>query len=562
MISDKPVIQDLIGIVSAHGIQHVVISPGSRHAPVSLSFYHHPEISCHIIPDERAAGYFALGLAQELQQAVGIVCTSGTAAANYGPAMAEAHYQDLPLVFMSTDRPEEWVDQGDGQTIRQQGLLDLHARKSIQLRQDDDHADVKWHNQRMINEAMLTALGRVRGPVHINIPLREPLYELVEFPDSQPNVIQRKPSEAHLTESQKIQLKEQLAGFQKIMIITGHHLPNPDLTKAVAAIANRENVVVLTETTSNCTQGEVISCIDRLLMTLENGEHDGFAPDLLVTFGSQIISKKIKAFLRQTPLKGHWHIDEDGRIMDTFKQLSEVLSCGPSEFFRVLASAESVTSDYHAKWYDRHVKLEAIQQSIAEESGWSDLQVFKDVLPALPQDSILQMGNSSVVRYIQLFEQRSDILYYGNRGTSGIDGCTSTAAGMAVATDKVVTLISGDISFLYDVNGLWHQQDISNLKIVLINNGGGNIFRIIDGPSSTAALEEVFETRHAQDASHLAKHFGIEYISASDRTELKQGIESLYASEQCAILEVFTRDVASDEVLKQAFRTSKKRIKI
>ena len=552
--SEKPFIQDLVSILSQKGLEHVVISPGSRHAPLSISFFHHPKIDCHVIPDERSAGYFALGIAQRTQKPVALVCTSGTALANYTSAVAEAFYQELPLIVLSADRPEEWVDQGDGQTIRQEGLLDNHIQGAYTLKQDDQQRDVKWHNQRMINDAWNNATTYPGGPVHINIPLREPLYGVVEKGSAKVKMIEVAEGVALLSAEDASQLKEQFASAPKVMILCGLQFPDNELEERIEAISKLANVTVLTETTSNMRKGEVVGCIDRLLMSLSQDEMADLMPDLLITFGSHIVSKKIKHFLRSAEDMEHWHIDPAGRTLDTFQHLTRVIKASSSQTIELLASASVVESDYHAIWYGEHLRLSKLEQEVSGVLGWSDLYAFREILPSLPKDSILQMGNSSVVRYIQLFDRREDIEYYGNRGTSGIDGCTSTAAGMTSVTDKTVTLISGDIAFLYDINGLWNDQKRDNLKIILINNGGGNIFKIIDGPSSSAALETVFETKHRRNAEHLAKHFGLNYLTANDAGELASSLKSLNEANQCTLLEVFTQDIANEQILKSSFR--------
>lgn len=560
MHSDKTIVQDLVTMLVQRGLQHVVISPGSRHAPLSLSFFHHPDIQTHVVPDERAAGYFALGMAQYTRQPVALVCTSGTAVANYGAAAAEAFYQQLPLLFLSADRPQEWVDQGDGQTIRQSGLLALHTRASFDLRQDDDHPDVRWHNRRMINEAWEAATDVSMGPVHLNIGLREPLYDLLETSTGHAQARQRLRGTPKLDDIQLKTLAEEFASYRRVLVIAGQHPPDANLQSAVAALSKLPNVLVLSETTSNLSEGELVGCIDRLIMTFNEDDIRAFVPELLITFGGQIISKKIKALLRKRFTGQQWHISPEGVGMDTFQKLSVVVE---SEIAQVLhrLSNEVCKGAYHGDFYPRHLALSALQQEVAEDLGWSDLQVFNHLLPQLPANSILQMGNSSVVRYIQLFDQRRDLQYFGNRGTSGIDGCTSTAAGMAVLSDRPVTLVTGDIAFLYDINGLWHQEDISRLRIIVINNGGGNIFRIIEGPSSTDALETVFEARHHQNAAHLAAHFGLAYQAVDSAKALDDALTWIYEGEQCRIVEVFTRDIASDEVLKASFRETKKRLK-
>ncbi len=565
MQSDKPGVQALVNILQQHGLAHVVISPGSRHAPISLSFKANLSMTCYVVPDERAAGYFALGIAQYTQNAVALVCTSGTAALNYGPAIAEAFYQEVPLFVITADRPDEWIDQSDGQTIRQTGVHDLHTLASYCLKTDDAHSDVMRHNERMINHLWNTATGVVKGPVHLNVPLREPLYTLTEDTLSTPKQIIHLGREPQLGVEVISTLSKKVRSAAKVMVICGLHVPDRALQKAVEAFSELENVVVLTETTSNVHHPDHITCIDRTLMSLDSRELTPFTPDLLITYGSNIVSKKVKAFLRRDFKGEHWHIDPAGRPLDTFKKLSKVIESTPAAFFKDLAEHPAVAGDaapaeapqaesYRKYWSSHNRELSEKHTRIVAETPWSDLLVFSQVLKALPSNSILQMGNSSVVRYIQLFDPRNDLIYFGNRGTSGIDGCTATASGMAAVSNETVTLISGDIAFLYDINGLWHNGDRKNLRIILINNGGGNIFRIIEGPSDTEALEEIFEAKHAMTAKHLAAHFNLRYQTASNKEELKKGLNAVFTENTCDLLEVNTTEAQNDELLREMFR--------
>lgn len=561
MQSDKYGVQSLVHILAAHGLKYVVISPGSRHAPISLSFYNHPDICHFILPDERAAGYFALGIAQYAQSPVALVCTSGTAAMNYGPAIAEAFYQEVPLLVITADRPPEWVDQGDGQTIRQKGLHDLHTLGAYELNLDATLDDVRRNNNRLINSAWNTANGTPKGPVHLNVPLREPLYGITEFTKMEADTITHVRANLQVNQGELLELSKTIRATERVLVITGMAPPNEDLANALREFAKLPNVLVMTETGSNLTGEHFMPCIDRLIMSLESDDLSALAPDLLITFGTNIVSKKIKAFLRRDLRGEHWHIDPAGRPMDTFKHLKHVIEGEVADVFSGLigehpAGAEQAekTSNYRDHWLSIDRKRSSQLNAVCQEAGWSDLAVFGQVLSALPGGSIVQMGNSSVVRYIQLFDQRSDLTYYGNRGTSGIDGCTATASGMAAVSDELVTLITGDIAFFYDVNGLWHQAKRDQLRILLINNGGGNIFKIIEGPKETNALEEVFEARHALNARHLAAHFGIAYHSASNETELAAKLHQVYTDDHCSILEIHTETIPNESILLDMFR--------
>jgi 2-succinyl-5-enolpyruvyl-6-hydroxy-3-cyclohexene-1-carboxylate synthase len=558
MLSNKKSVRDLIELLAQAGVKHVVISPGSRNAPLTYSFAGDKRFKCHSIVDERAAGYFALGIAQQLKSPVAVVCTSGTAAYNYGPAVAEAFYQRIPLVVITADRPEEWINQGDGQTIMQTNLFGKHVKSSIQIKEDDGQGNTGWHNQRLISEALDSGRYPVSGPIHINVPLAESLYEEYQGAkgDSDARLIRRGRTSARLEKSELQHFVSKLNECTKILVLVGMGERNPDFQSQLEKFASYPAVTVLTETTSNLHSKNFIGCIDRLIMSFDDEDHSDFRPDLLITLGSHIISKKIKALLRSYDIQEHWHVDPDPQMIDTYTCLSVGVRCAPGAFFKQLnAVYEGVPSNYHQKWLLRDNEHQKTHNEYIDQVSFSDFQVVGRVLRKVPPGSNLQMGNSSVVRYIQLFDAKDNIQYSGNRGTSGIDGCTSTASGAATASQTPTTLISGDIAFFYDSNALWNENLPRWLKIIVINNGGGGIFRIIDGPASTPVLEKFFETKHHLRAKNLAAMYGLNYFHAENLAELDQGLENLYRSDKCGILEVITPRIENDKVLKDYFKT-------
>ena len=557
MQSNKENVQDLISILVQKGLQHVVISPGSRNAPISYSFYHHPEVKTYSIPDERVAAYFALGMSQYLQAPVAVVCTSGTAAYNYGPAVAEAFFQKTPLIVLSADRPEEWIGQGEGQSIFQEQLFGKHVRYFAQLK-EDSNAQSRWYNQRRINEAWEACNHRTQGPVHLNIPLNEPLYNYTTEEELPKTPLKSTLEMQHTLSEETWQwISSSMAACPKVMILITQ---NAELvhTEHLDKVANMDNVLVLTESTSNASSVHAISCIDRLLESLGADEDAALVPELLITIGHNIISKKIKALLRKQSLR-HWHVDESDRFLDTFRQLEHTIPVLGSDFLAEMAQRIDATceSAYHRHWLSKEEGIRARHQEVVRSLPFSDMSVFDSILDRIPSDSDLQMGNSSVVRYIQLYSSRRDLRYYGNRGTSGIDGCTSTAIGFALLNERTTTLISGDVAFFYDHNAFWHDHLPKNLKVIVINNGGGGIFRIISGPSTSGALDACFETPHQRSAKSTAEDFGLVYSSAQNEEELKTALEQLYSKEGCAILEVFTPRTENEEVLKDYFEQLK-----
>jgi len=555
MISEKRPVQDLIEILKEHGVRHVVISPGSRNAPLSISFEADKFFSTYSIVDERSAAFFALGIAQQTGETTAIVCTSGSAALNYAPAIAEAFYQQVPMLVITADRPSEWIDQGDGQTIRQDGVYGNHILYNAQLNPDSLNNDDTWANVRIINEALLIAQGDIKGPVHLNIPFKEPLYGLTEKKSDHPKIIKRAKTGSMLSPDSFEEISTLIEKSKSILLICGMLTKDVELEKVLATFALNSKVQVLTESTANLSHPLFISCIDRLIMTFDEKEEKRFIPDLLITIGTQIISKKIKALLRKNKPKHHWHVGNTHGILDTFQCLSLQIELSPNTFFTQIAQLQTSDSGDYGKWLKaRDQRNEENHHRFLKKAAHSDLKVVASVLKSIPNKSNIQMGNSSVVRYIQLCPTSISNSYNGNRGTSGIDGCTSTSMGAAWASKKPTTLISGDLSFLYDSNALWMNYISSKLRIVVINNGGGGIFRIIDGPGSTPYLEKHFESKHKLNLKQLAAHAKISYKSALDQDSLNSGLNWLFKRSKCAILEVFTPSLENDKVLKNYFK--------
>ncbi len=544
-----PLAQSIIEICNAKGVHNIVISPGSRNAPLIIGFTNNPKFTCYSIADERCAAFFALGIAQQMQKPVAVVCTSGSALLNYYPAFAEAFYSQIPLIVISADRPIDKIDIGDGQTIRQENVFANHSLYNVNL-----HEDASEENDVYINEAINVAIFR-KGPVHINAPFEEPLYEIAKNKTVDINITSLFKAHRMLDVEDLIAFTTLWNHSKKILILIGENKPNSIEQRWMDKLATYPSVVVMTESTSNLHHPNFITNIDTLITPFSQKEFLKLQPRILITFGGMIVSKRIKAFLRKHKPKHHWHIDEH-RAYDTFGILTKHFHVTPNQFFKqFLPFAKANPSDY-APYFKSVILLrkEKHKQYVAK-SPFSDLKVFEKVLPSLPENSQLQISNSSAIRYAQLFDIPTSIEVFCNRGTSGIDGSTSTAIGAAVGSKKPTVLITGDIGFLYDSNALWNNYIPKNFKIILINNGGGGIFRILPGHQETETFNTFFETSHCLTAEHLAKMYQLDYFTASDEKTLDKGLKSLYSqNEKPVILEVFTPTRDNDKILNQYFK--------
>ena len=555
LASDKYGVRALVDLCQRKGVTKVVISPGSRSAPLTISFANNPNFECLTIVDERSAAYFALGLARELREPVVLVCTSGTAALNYAPAIAKAYYQHVPLIVITADRPLEWIDQGDGQTINQQGIYNNFTRFQCTLPPEGLNESNQWHLTRLINEALWKCTATVPGPVHINVPLNEPLYETTTTRENSSRQIEFSTATPVLNSDAIAVLVNEIERYDKVMVVVGAMHYNDELNTLLEALSNK-GVVIITETLSNSASESFIQNTDRVVSTIAVSDKQLFAPDLLITFDIPVLSRMIKELLRDHPPRLHWHFSNDSNITDTYKALTRKISGSTPEILeQVTSQMKPRDTGFIAKW--RHKADHALKQHFdyLENLPWCDLKLFDVLSRAELPPSQIHLGNSTPVRYAELFNWPANHQWYSNRGTSGIDGSVSTSAGAAHASKKPVLLIVGDLSLFYDSNGLWHKYLPADFRIIVINNGGGAIFRYISGPASTSILEEYFEVKHGYNCEGIAKTFGLEYLKCSDERGFKSTLTHFFApASKPILLEIFTPGEENGILLKNYFK--------
>jgi 2-succinyl-5-enolpyruvyl-6-hydroxy-3-cyclohexene-1-carboxylate synthase len=557
--SNKKGVQILVEQCIAHGMKHVVFSPGSRNAPFIIAFDEHPDVKCSVIHDERSAAFFAMGMAQQLNEPVGIICTSGSALLNYYPAVAEAYYQSIPLVVITADRPSEWVDQGDGQTIVQHEVFKNHIRYSCTLGEKASSSDEEWFLEREISTAFNHGNGNWKGPIHINMSFNEPLYGTEEIEQKKGKVIQSMSSFFQLNSSQEIELKNIWENSPKKMIICGQLPIDKPLLDQLKQLSDDTSVVVIVENTSNQVHQSFVHCIDRTLNAISADELEDFSPDLLITLGGAVVSKRIKSYLRKYNAKNHWKVGFEFPYMDTFQILSHTFECSACSFTTLLNSfgSERNVSSFGSKWKQKDFMVQDKLPAFFESAPYSDLKVFETILDYIPEMSHLHMANSSVVRYCQLFDPVPSINYWSNRGTSGIDGSSSTAFGAAsIDTTSWNTLITGDVSFFYDSNAFWNNHLGPNIRIFMINNGGGGIFKIIPGPNSTNQLKDYFVAEHSFSAEYICKAFLVDYFKANSIEGIENQMEAFFEYEENGrpkLMEIFTPSDINPTVLEDFF---------
>jgi len=562
----QPII-DIAEICAGHGIKQAVISPGSRNAALTLAFARHPDIKTFVIPDERSAGYIALGLAQSSQKPVVLICTSGTAAANLYPAIIEAFYQQVSLLVLTADRPPEWTDQMDGQTIRQQNIYQTHVLKSLQFPVSFDHDDEVWHANRMINEAVLSCNAKTKGPVHVNVPIREPFYPKSEdvFKYSKNlRIINGSRIDDSFSETDVEALKRELDGFDKVMVLVGQGNWSSSMLGDLTQIAKQLNWVLVGDVTSNIHSIEN-AILSHDLILLNHADQHLYKPDLLITFGLSVLSKGLKRFLRRYQPKEHWHVSAKEDSPDTFQSLTRKFDIAPEAFFECIqndiSSLPVASRVFRDDWLIAQKKLSLRFRSFLNDCPKGEFSAFGDIMAQLPENCDLHLANSMPVRYSSYIgvKNKKGICVWSNRGASGIDGCASTAVGHAINSDQLQILITGDLAFFYDRNAYWHPYVPENLKVIVMNNHGGGIFRLIDGPKQQPELDQYFDTFQNLTAENTAKDFGMRYLYKNADEDLSSILSDFFTAESGkAILEIRSDKRINQEAFeafKNQFRT-------
>ena len=489
--------------------------------------------------DERSAGYVALGIARYTRHPVVIICTSGTAVLNYSPAIAEAYYQRIPMIVITADRPAEWIDQQDNQTIRQKNVYQNFIKKSISLPERTVGEKELISLRRDMQECIQLASIASMGPVHINAPLYEPLYEELPVEGSDIGILtEKKVSGKVLPRTFITQWKE----AKKILIVHGQDFPDESRTRAMQALSADPRVVIIAENIANSAIGKMIRNPELMLARTKKEQLD--IPDLLIYAGGQVVSKRLKELLRSWKIVGSWRIGRDSYDMDTFRQGNRYLRIEPGIVYTILAkhiSKADNPTNFKRSWLSASMHVSAESVSAFADLPFSDLSAVYALMEQLPDDLIIELGNSSAIRYSQLLPDVVKAVYYSNRGVSGIDGCLSAAVGTALSTEKPTLVILGDLSFVYDSNALWNRRLPKNIKIVVLNNSGGGIFDLIPGPADSDAFNDFFIARHPVNLQKLAETFYLDYFCVRTKQDLVSVIpEFLGRKVRPVMLEVVT----------------------
>ncbi len=563
-------IHNIAEICAQKNVKTAILCPGSRSAALTISMVRHPEIQTYSISDERSAGFIGLGIAQSTNDTVALVCTSGTAAYNLAPAVAEAFFQEIPLLILTADRPPEWIHQYDGQTIYQENIFGKHVKKSFTLPADYSHNDAIWQIERVLNEAINLSQSSPKGPVHINVPIREPFYptenETIRF-DKRVRIIENVATSKKLPAKFFESFYDIWRSSDKKLIIVGQQ-QNDGLSEILRNISDEFSIPVLSDIISNVDFENVIFSHDVFLSSKNEAFLESLAPDLIITCGKSLISKNLKQFIRKYPPRYHFHIQENPELIDPLQTLTHKLEVSAKYFFETLFSdldimkfkegdEDDENNVYFELWKGANQKSQVKLSKFLDNTPYSEFKAIKKLIEKLPEDSIFHLGNSMPVRYANLtgLSAGKNIEVFANRGTSGIDGILSSAVGNALSTNKLVICLIGDVSFFYDRNAFWNIYLPDNLRVVLLNNQGGNIFRIIDGPNRQAELKDYFVTEQNLNAKRTCEDAGVQYTQVSNDEDLEKELNIfLEASNQPKLLEI----IVDGELSAEVFRNYKK----
>ena len=561
MYSNKENVNILTSLLLEYGVSDAVVCPGSRNAPIVHNLSVCEAIRCRPVTDERSAAFYALGLAIATRRPTVVCVTSGSALLNVMPAVAEAAYQHVPLVVISADRPQQWIDQLDGQTIPQSDALGRFVRKAVQLPEPHNDEE-RWLCRRLVNEAMHLATCRQGAPVHINVPISEPLFEFdtEQLPQlSRFNNIKRA-----IIKDASMDMPDAFHDATRPMIVIGQLAHGTVSHETIRSLS--EKYVVMSEPLSNPSYmtihfDEAIRYIVSDNSSINDDEDDktAYYPDYVIYVGDTLVSKPARRFLRNAKAPSCLITPDAADIHDPLMTLTDIVECDTDSINALLASlCDAPDTDERCRFHDRWQSFLDAYAAHAdayapEYSQMATVKYFEEQLADLDIDICVHYANSSAVRLACIYAQH---YVWCNRGVNGIEGSLSTAAGFSLATHDMTVCVIGDLSFFYDQNALWNSNLRGNLRIILLNNRGGGIFRQLPGLSDSPAADDLVMASHENTAQGICTQNDISYMSAKNMDEMQIGVVTLLTreSERPMLLEVFTDSNDDVKALEKYFK--------
>ncbi|AIF43999.1 2-succinyl-5-enolpyruvyl-6-hydroxy-3-cyclohexene-1-carboxylic-acid synthase [Virgibacillus sp. SK37] len=542
---------NFIDELSKNGVTDAVISPGSRSTPLAYMLAEHKMIKEWVILDERSAAFFALGLAKKTKRPVVIVCTSGTAAANYFPAIVEAYYSRVPLIVLTADRPHELRDVGAPQAIEQMKLYGDYVKWFHEMALPEASPKMLYYARSKAARASHIANQGNAGPVHLNFPFREPLLPNLSIDDLWGN--QYTQSTAPMMEGSKLidesqvsQLLKKLQGRERGMIVCGPQTEER-LAEAITELAAAWKIPVLADPLSQIRAGThnkdmVIEGYDAFLRNEEIREQ--LKPDFIIRFGAMPVSKAYLFYVQQHADTLQIVVDNNIGFREPAGNQTEFVFSDPVQFCEILTDRVDGSQKHEywtTMWLDKN-RIVKKQLTIGIEANITEGEAVRGLLDVIPNESVLYIGNSMAVRDLDTFFMTTSkkVSVLANRGANGIDGMISSAVG-AAATNSPVTLVLGDLSFYHDMNGLLAAKHYNlNLTILLINNNGGGIFSFLPQASDKKHFEALFGTPVDIDFKQAILMYGGKYMQPATEEELKKALDESYQHQGLSVVETRT----------------------
>ena len=523
------------------GVTDVVVSPGSRSTPMAMIMAEHPDLNVHIHVDERSAAFFALGIAKSLNKPVAILCTSGTAAANYFPAIVEARYARVPLIVLTADRPHELREVGAPQAIDQINLYGKHVKWFSEMALPEKSNEIIRYARTICARAVAIAKSAPSGPVHLNFPFREPLVpklddELFQLRERPNGYVKVHTGDLTLAEEQFKEIAEKLSKTNRGIIVCGN-IVDDIFPEAVTRLAEKLNFPIIADPLSQLRSGQhsLENIIEAYDTFLRNDDAKAFLkPDVILRFGAMPISKALTIFIKENGDVEQYVIDGGGGWRDPASLSTNMIFCNETLFCEKLETytVEKSSADFLTAWKRVNQLSKDTMISLSDITDLSEGKLFYQLAEMLPEGAALFVGNSMPIRDLDSFflSNHKTIKVMANRGANGIDGTVSTALGAALNTSSMY-LVLGDLTFFHDLNGLIAAKLYNiNINIILINNNGGGIFSFLPQSEHPKNFEFLFGTPIGIDFEHAVKMFNGNYIKIEDwdhfGAEMRKSINS------------------------------------
>lgn len=579
MYSNKENINILTSLLVEWGVTDAVVCPGSRNAAIVHNLSECGRISCHPITDERSAAFYAMGMALNTKRPTVVCVTSGSALLNTAPAVAEAYYQHVPLIVISADRPQQWIDLLDGQTLPQPDALNRFVRRSVSLPEPRNEEE-RWYCNRLVNEAMHAATFRQPAPVLINVPITEPLFtfDTAELPEERR--FRMLDSDVAISNATIEALQQELFKAKRPLIVVGQTAADGFGCSPFDIGELAKHFVVFAEPLSNSSSETIHfdEAVRRLTTHPEqqDGECDDasrYAPDYIIYIGDTLVSKATRRWLRQTQAPSCLVTADPLNACDPLMSLRHIVTCSNADLKLLMPALCDIYThsdryaDNEAAWHNEESRKKYWNDWRGLLGKWADhAEKYEPVYSQMAAVRCLEQqiesasvrinthyANSTAVRLACIYANH---YVWCNRGVNGIEGSLSTAAGFAVASDDLNVCIIGDLSFFYDQNALWNSCVGGNLRILLLNNSCGGIFKQLPNLHKSPVADTFVGASHTTTAQGICAQNNVEYISAHNAEEMKHGISELLTRKgnRPVLLEVFTDAAIDAETLSRYFR--------